>query len=129
MATLKRFEDIKAWQKARVLCKDIYALTYSGGLEKDFGMKDQMRRSCGSIMDNIAEGFERGGTKEFKQFLSYSKGSAGELKSQLYRALDLNYINQDSFDKLSQETTEIGRMIMGLINYLKNTDIKGQKYL
>jgi four helix bundle protein len=86
MATIKKFEDIEAWQKARVLCQEIYRISREGQFAKDFALRNQICASSGSIMDNIAEGFERGGRKEFIQFLGIAKGSSGEVKSQLYRA-------------------------------------------
>ena len=88
MASFKTFEEIDAWQKSRELTKQIYTLTSSGAFGRDYGLKDQIRRSAVSIMSNIAEGFERSGTGEFTQFLAIAKGSAGEVRSQLYVALD-----------------------------------------
>ncbi len=128
MATFKKFEDIEAWQKARELSKLIYKITNNTLLANDNSLKYQMRKSNGSIMDNIAEGFERGGAKEFNQFLSISKGSAGELRSQLYRALDQNYINQPKFNELYELADDIGKMIAGLMNYLAKSNIRGIKY-
>ncbi len=128
MSTIKRFEDIDAWQLSRELHKKIFRLTCEGDFFKDFGLKDQIRRSSGSIMDNIAEGFERDGNREFIQFLSYSKGSSGEVKSQLYRALDSNYIDKTIFEKLYQEVEVIGSKLATLMRYLKNSDFKGTKY-
>ncbi len=101
MATITTFEELGIWQKARELCKEIWALTQKDRFAKDFGLKDQINRSSGSCMDNIAEGFERDGTKEFVQFLSISKGSIGETRSQLYRALDRGHITQEEFDQAS----------------------------
>jgi four helix bundle protein len=92
MATIQRFEDLEVWQKASVLASKVYAITFIEPISKDFRMKDQMRGSCGSIMDNIAEGFERSSRLEFINSLGIAKGEAGELKSQLYRCLDVPYI-------------------------------------
>lgn len=128
MSTIKKFEDLEVWKVARELCQDIFKLTLQVTFSKDFGLKDQIRDSSGSVMDNIAEGFERDGTKEFVQFLSVSKGSCGESRSQLYRALDRNYITKEQFDLLSQKTIDVGRKISNLMIYLKNTEIKGNKY-
>jgi len=92
MATFKKFEDITAWQKARELTRLVYEITKNGNFSKDFSLRDQIRRASVSIMSNIAEGFDRGGRKEFIQYLSIAKGSVGEVKSQLYTALDQKYI-------------------------------------
>ena len=99
MATIRSFEELEVWKKARVMSTEIFKATMTESFFKDFGLKDQINRASGSIMDNIAEGFERGGRKEFIQFLSYAKGSAGEVKSQLYRALDRQHINEETFQK------------------------------
>jgi four helix bundle protein len=128
MATIKRFEEMEAWQKARRLCKEIYSATNVSPFSKDFELKNQIRASSGSIMDNIAEGFERGGRKEFIQFLGISKGSCGEVKSQLYRAFDNNYIKQEKFNTLFVLADDVSKMIAGLIQYLNGSTIKGQKY-
>jgi len=128
MATIKSFEDIEAWQKARSLSKEIFDLTSIGTFCKDFGLRDQINRASGSIMDNIAEGFERGGTKEFIQFLAIAKGSAGEVRSQLYRAFDRKHLSNDQYNALSDRTTEISKMINGFIIYLRNSNLKGMKF-
>jgi len=128
MSRIERFEDIEAWRKARELTKEIYALTNDGPFARDFGLRDQIRRAVVSIMSNIAEGFGRGGNKEFIQFLSTAKGSASEVQAQLYVALDAGYINQDQFQKLYSETEATARMIAGLLRYLQNSDFKGAKY-
>ena len=128
MATFRQFEDIDAWQRARALVKEIYALTDQGDFARDFSLKDQIRRASVSIMSNIAEGFERDGTKEFIQFLSIAKGSVGEVKSQLYVALDRGYVTRNEFNMLSELTGETARLIAGLMSYLKQSDIKGAKY-
>jgi four helix bundle protein len=128
MATYKTYKDMEIWQRARLLCKDIYKVINNDSLSKDFRLRDQMNGSSGSIMDNIAEGFERDGKNEFKQFLSYAKGSAGELSSQLHRALDRDHISQEEFDKLHTETLEIASMIGGFIIYLMKTEYKGNKF-
>jgi four helix bundle protein len=128
MATIERFEQIEAWKLARELSKEIYWITNNTDLVKDFGLKNQMRDSSGSIMDNIAEGFERGGNKEFVQFLGVSKGSAAEFKSQLYRTLDQNYIDKNKFQELYDYVENICKLIMGLIKYLRSSDYKGLKF-
>jgi four helix bundle protein len=129
MATFKTFEEIKAWQKARILYKKIQLLTHNTGLGKDYKLRDQINAACGSIMDNIAEGFGRGGNKEFIQFLEMSHGSACECQSQLYQILDRNYINKKEFDELYFLCGEVRRIIIGLINYLQKSDIKGIKFI
>jgi four helix bundle protein len=128
MATFNTFEDIEAWQKARALSKTIYELTTKGSFAKDFALRDQINRSTGSIMDNIAEGFERGGRNEFVQFLYYSKGSSGETRSQLYRALDRTHITEMAFKDLSNETYDISKMINGLASYLNKAGFQGVKF-
>jgi four helix bundle protein len=100
----------------------------NGSSSKDFELKDQINRSSGSIMDNMAEGFERDGTKEFILFLGYAKGSCGYARSQCYRASDKGHIDTVTLEDLRNDLLEISRMIKGLINYLKGTDIKGHKF-
>lgn len=128
MATIKRFEEIKSWQKARVLNEKIGLLIDSGHFEKNYRLIGQIEGSAGSIMDNISEGFERSGNREFIQFLYISKGSAGELKSQLYRALDRKYISTQQFDELYNSANEIAVLIQKLIDYLQTSEMKGIKY-
>ena len=128
MGTFKRFEEITAWQKARRLTDDIYKLSNERQFAADFGLRDQIRRASVSIMSNIAEGSERDGKKEFIQFLSIAKGSASEVKSLLYTALDQGYVKKDAFDQVSADADEIGRMIGGLLVYLRSSEIKGHKY-
>jgi four helix bundle protein len=128
MATFNRFEDILAWQKARVLCKIINDYTQKRPFSKDFKLISQIKSSSGSAMDNIAEGFERGGNKEFSQFLSISKGSAGETKSQLYRALDNKYISETEFQEAYNLADEVGKLTGALMNHLKSSELKGNKF-
>lgn len=127
MAKIERFEDIEVWQKARGLSKAIYAVTGDGAFARDFGLSDQIRRAAVSVMSNIAEGFERGSNKEFIQFLYIAKGSAGEVRAQLYVALDQGYIDQNGFNSLKRDVSEISRMISGLITYLSRSNFKGEK--
>lgn len=128
MTTIKRFEDLEVWKLARELCQNVYELTLLEGFSRDFGLKNQINNSSGSIMDNIAEGFEQDGSKEFAQFLSIAKASCGECRSQRYRALDRNYITTEQFEPLSQKTIDLGRKISNLMTYLKNSEIKGNKF-
>ncbi|HEY0355676.1 MAG TPA: four helix bundle protein [Flavisolibacter sp.] len=125
MATIKNFEDIHSWQKAREVCKYLGKLIEEGRFRKSFRLISQIEASSGSIMDNIAEGFERGTRQEFIQFLGYAKGSCGELRSQLYRALDRNYLNEIEFNKLKEEVILISGLIQKLIKYLLNSEIAG----
>ena len=125
MATIQRFEDLEIWKKSRVLSNNIYPLTFIEPIASDFRIKDQMRGSVGSIMDNIAEGFERGTKAEFIVFLGYAKGSCGELRSQLYRILDRNYIDQETFNEMHAMAVKISSMLQKLIMYLQKTPIKG----
>ncbi len=128
MSTFKSFEEIEAWQKARSLSNRIFEVTVKGSFARDFELKDQINGSSGSVMDNIAEGYERGGTREFIQFLSIAKGSAGETRSQLYRALDRNHIAKDVHDELQIEVLKIGKQLSTLISYLKSSTLRGVKY-
>ncbi|MBI2270337.1 MAG: four helix bundle protein [Bacteroidetes bacterium] len=128
MATIKRFEDIEAWQQARVLCSEVYKITNEGPFVKDYKLRDQINGSSGSVMDNIAEGYERDGRKEFIQFLSIAKASCGEVRSQLYRAIDRNYITKERFEDLYNMSNKIGKMISGLMTYLKGSDYSGTKF-
>jgi len=111
---ITRFEDLIAWQKARELTKAIYQATTTIPFSKDFGLKDQIQRASVSIMSNIAEGFERGSHNEFHQFLVIAKGSCAEVKSQLYVALDANYVTQEVFHELKLQAEEVSRVIGGL---------------
>ncbi len=126
MATFKRVEDIEAWQKARQLARRVYAVSARGSFAGDSGLRDQARRAANSVMANIAEGFERGGSKEFVQFLAVAKGSAGELRSHLYAAFDQDYLSSEEHGELDGES--IARMIGGLMGYLKRSEIAGPKY-
>ena len=128
MATITKFEDLEVWQLARELSKEIYSLTFVDPIKSDYRLKDQMRGSAGSIMDNIAEGFERGSKLEFINSLGYSKGEVGELKSQLYRSLDNKYISQEIFDDLYNKADIITKKITAFITYLNASKIKGQKF-
>lgn len=125
---IERFEDLEIWKEARELCKFVFELTSIEIFNKDFKFRDQIRSSSGSIMDNIAEGFERGGNKEFIQFLYISKGSCGETRSQAYRAFDFKYISEADLIKLNTYTISQSTKIANLIKYLKNSDLKGAKF-
>ena len=129
MATITKFEDISAWEKSRELSKEIYSIINKN---KDFNSNHvltwNIMKTVGSIMDNIAEGYERGGNKEFIQFLAISKGSSAELRSQLYRAYDLELISESEQSELNKTAVEISKMINGLIKYLKSSDKKGYKF-
>ena len=128
MPSVKRFEDLDIWRKSRMLASDIYTITRTGPFAKDFILRDQIRRAALSIASNIAEGFERGGSKEFMQFLAIAKGSSGELRAHLYLALDQNYLTQTKQESLAEKASELGRMIGSLITYLSKSSIKGPKY-
>lgn len=128
MTTWSKFEDIDVWQKAREVAKDNYLLTSKEIFKNDYSLRNQMRKTAGSIMDNIAEGFDRGGNQEFIQFLSISRGSAGELKSQIYRAFDYKFITEKKFSDYIENVEVISKMISGLINYLNKKTYRGIKY-
>lgn len=128
MASIERFEDIAAWQKARELTRQVYRVTKSGEFGRDYGLRDQIRRAAVSIMSNIAEGFERGGDKEFSQFLAVAKGSVGEVQAQLYVALDVGYIDKAAFSQLYALAEETGRLLGGFMKCLQQSTLKGRKY-
>jgi four helix bundle protein len=128
MATVKTFEDLDIWKMARVFSNRIFELTSSGSFSKDYSLRDQINRSSGSIMDNIAEGFERGGNREFVSFLSYSKGSAGESRSQLYRAFDRKHIDEDTFNQLNEEALLISKKVSHFMSYLQRSELRGSKF-
>ena len=118
MAKLERFEDIEAWRKARELTKAVYYVTADGAFAKDFGLRDQIRRAAVSILSNIAEGFERSRDRELLHFLSIAKGSCGEVRAQLYVALDQAYIREGQFRELTEQATEVSRLLSGFMKYL-----------
>ena len=126
---VERFEDLEIWKEARQLCKYVFAITEKEPFCKDFKLRDQIRASSGSVMDNIAEGFERDGNKEFVQFLSVSKGSCGETRSQSYRAFDYQYINEENLNELLERTSNLSKKISSLMSYLKKSEFKGSKFL
>lgn len=128
MASIQKFEEIEAWQKARELTRQVYQLTAKEKFARDFTLKDQIKRAAISITSNIAEGFERGGNREFIQFLSIAKGSASELKSQLYVALDAGYIGKQEFDSLYQQAHSIMLLLAGFIKYLQQSELRGRKF-
>lgn len=128
MGTIQKFEELQVWQEARLLSQKIYPLTFIEPVCHDFRFKDQIRGSCGSIMDNIAEGFERGSKLEFLNALSIAKEEAGELKSQLYRALDNKYIGEQVFNDLYPHADKLTKMLTSFISYLNKSEIKGQKF-
>jgi four helix bundle protein len=128
MATITRFEDLEIWQEARRLAQVIYQLAIETELKVDFRFKAQITASSGSVMDNIAEGFERDGNLEFRQFLSIAKGSAGEVRSQLYRAFDYGYIDQNKFEELKTDYEKLSGKIKNFILYLNKKDFKGNKF-
>lgn len=119
MATINRFEDVLAWQKAREVTRVVYHITANGTFARDFGLRDQMRRATVSIMANIAEGFGRRSDKEFSNFLNIAHGSVAETQSHLYIASDLNYISRDDFKKLYLMLDEVSKIIMGLTKHLR----------
>jgi four helix bundle protein len=129
MAEIKRFEDIEGWKKARELVSAIYAVSSQGSFAKDSELKDQIRRAAVSVMSSIAEGFERGGDKEFSQFLSLAKASCGEVRSQLYVALDQKYLSEEQFQSISEQTTHVSQLIAGFMRYLRQSNLRGSKYL
>ena len=128
MSKIERFEDIEAWQAARRLRQSVYRLTKTKPFAPDFALGDQIRRAAISPGSNIAEGFERGGNREFIQFLSIAKGSLGEIKDQLYCALDEAYLTRMQFDETYAQAETTARLIGGFITYLRQTELTGPKF-
>ena len=128
MGKITRFEEIEAWQKARQLSAAVYKRTNRGDFARDFGLRDQIRRAAVSVMSNIAEGFDRGGNKEFIQFLYIAKGSAAEVQAQLYVALDVGYISTEEFRDLYDHAQSTAKLIGGFIRYLAGVNHKGVKF-
>ncbi|MAU17751.1 MAG: four helix bundle protein [Muricauda sp.] len=122
------FEGLDIWKIRREICMDVWNIIENTTLNKDYSLRNQMNSSSGSIMDNIAEGFERNGNRELIQFLSIAKASCGELRSQLYRCLDRNHITKDRFDDIYSKTVTEGKKIGAFMAYLKKSDRKGAKY-
>ncbi|MBO9595421.1 MAG: four helix bundle protein [Niabella sp.] len=126
--TIKRFEDLEIWKDARALCKEIHEIIVETSLKNDFKLSGQVKGAWGSIMDNIAEGFERDGNIEFRQFLSIAKGSAGEARSQLYRIFDCGYIDEQRFLHLKNELEQLSGKIKNFITYLNKSSFQGNKF-
>ncbi len=128
MGKVGSFEDLEVWKLGRVICQKVETLFQETGLGKNYSLRNQMESSSGSIMDNIAEGFGRGGNQEFLNFLSYSKGSSTELKSQLYRAFDKKLISKEQFENLAADCTQADNRIGAFMAYLRKSELKGIKF-
>jgi four helix bundle protein len=128
MGKFQRFTELEVWEYSKTLASDIYRKTSEGPFNRDWSLRDQMRKAAVSIPSNIAEGFERGGTGEFINFLSIAKGSNGELITQLYIAYDIGYLSKEDYENLVQRAQKIGKMLGGFMKYLKKSGIKGTKY-
>lgn len=128
MGTIKKFEDLEIWQEGRKLSQEIIGISRNSDLKTDFRLKEQIKSSSGSVMDNIAEGFERDGNLEFRQFLSIAKGSAGEARSQLYRIYDSGYIDKERLERLTIDYERLSKKIANFISYLNKKDFPGIKF-
>jgi len=124
----KKFEDLPVWRDSRELVREIFKIARGKALYKEFSFRKHLERTAVSIMANIAEGYERDGDKEFVQFLSQAKASAGELRSHLYVALDMDFIESKEFDSLTHKATLISKQLSGLIRYIKKSKVGGRKY-
>jgi len=119
MAAIERFEDIQGWQAARELTQMVYAVSKRGAFARDYRLRDQIHGSAISVMSNIAEGFDASTDREFIRFLGYARRSASELQSQIYIALDQDYISQEEFNRIYAQATKTKRLIGGFIRYLE----------
>ena len=128
MSTIVNFEDLEIWQMARQQALDIHQVYIQELFSKDWELKNQINAASGSVMDHIAEGFERSGNKEFSNFLLISKGSNGEVRSQLYRAYDRKYLTIEKFEELKLKCLTLSKKITSFIKYLKESDQKGFRY-
>ena len=128
MAYYKKFEELSIWQISRELCKDIYRITNYDSFSKDLRFASQIRAAGGSIMDNIAEGFDRRGNKEFVYFLYVANGSCGEVRSQLHRAFDCHYITENEHKNLVKKNEDLSNSILHFIDYLKRSPLSGTKF-
>lgn len=126
--SVKYFEDLSVWKLSRELTNKIYKITAGSEFSKDFGLRDQIRRASVSIMSNIAEGFERGGNQELIQFLSIAKGSCGEVRAQLYVAMDQGYVETKECEQLIDDFKKLSIMINNFMEYLKSSSYRGTKY-
>jgi four helix bundle protein len=127
MTTVRRFEDLEVWKEARKLNRLVYAHSKASAFSKDFALRDQIRRASISVMSNVAEGFERGGDKEFIQFLSIAKGSCGEVRSQLFVALDEKYVSRPEFESAYKQCMAVSRLLAGLLAYLHRSPKQGRR--
>ena len=127
--TVQNFEDLNVWKQARLLTQEVYRLTKTEKFSRDFGLRDQIQRAAISVMSNIAEGFERGGNQEFSQFLYIAKASCGEVRSQLYVAFDQGYVTHDEMEKLRQSFKRLSGMISNLIAYMRQSEMRGEKFI
>jgi four helix bundle protein len=125
---IERCEEMDAWKAARGPSNMIYEVTTGGMFARDYALKEQIRRAAVSTLSNLAEGFERGGNREFLQFLAIAKGSCGEVRAQLYVALDQSYISQEQWGIINNKTIEVSRLISGFIRYLQQSEMRGSKY-
>ncbi len=128
MGTIKKFQDLHVWQEARKLCQMVDKYFLRNDSIRDYPLKDQLNRSSGSVMDNIAEGFGRGGSKEFRQFVAISLGSLNESQSQIIRAHDRAYVNDQQYEELMNLSEKLVGMLINFSNYLTNTNHTGAKY-
>ena len=128
MAKIEKFEDLEIWQLAREICNEVWDIIQNTSLQKDYNLREQINGASGSVMENIAEGFERDGNREFINFLSIAKASCGETRSQLYRCLDRNHIDEVTFKRIFDKCILNSRKIKSFMIYLKNSERRGSKY-